>query len=153
MAVSAESVRSFLESASVMGSVSGDKLSRYLSLYERATKTTSQITGMPGGGGSDHEAVLASLADAVDDASRWRALAEHQRGRVQKFLSEVDIKDSFRDLLTRRYCYGEGWEIILANQQWGKQLSRRAMFYNHKKALQACADWVNKTGKWKEEIV
>lgn len=153
MQVTARAVRDFLSSGSMLSEMSKDKLSRFLFLYERATKTTSTITGMPGGGGSDHEAVLASLADATDDVSKWKNLAERQRNLVRDFLSEADIKDSFRDLLMKRYYYGDGWGIILSNLQWGKGVSRRMMFYNHNKALQACADWVNKTGKWRDELL
>ncbi len=153
MAVSAESVRAFLSSGTFINDLSKDKLSRFLFLYEKATKTTSQITGMPGGGGSDHEAVLASLADAVDDVNKWKGLAARQRSLVREFLLEADIKDSYKELLMKRYYYGEGWSIILEQLQSPKSSSRRMMFYDHKKALQAAADWVNKTGKWKEEIV
>ena len=153
MQVTAESVRDFLSSGALIKDLSKDKLSRFLFLYEKATKTTSQITGMPGGGGSDHEAVLASLADAVDDVNKWKDLAARQRSLVREFLSEADIKDSYKELLMKRYYYGEGWSIILEQLQSSKSSSRRMMFYDHKKALQAAADWVNKTGKWKEKIV
>ena len=150
MQVTAESVRDFLSSGALIKDLSKDKLSRFLFLYEKATKTTSQITGMPGGGGSDHEAVLASLADAVDDVNKWKDLAARQRSLVREFLSEADIKESYRELLMKRYYYGEGWSIILEQI---RPLSRRTMFYDHKKALQACANWVNETGKWKEEMI
>lgn len=150
MQVTAESVRDFLSSGALIKDLSKDKLSRFLFLYEKATKTTSQITGMPGGGGSDHEAVLASLADAVDDVNKWKDLAARQRSLVREFLSEADIKESYRELLMKRYYYGEGWSIILEQI---RPMSRRTMFYDHKKALQACANWVNETGKWKEEMI
>ena len=153
MEVSAESVKSFLESASLMGSVSDDLLSRYTSLYERATKSTSVITGMPGGGGSDREAVLAALVDAEDDADRWKAFATNQRELVKKFLQEAEIDDSYRELLFRRYITGVGWDFILVLMNERGSTCRRQMFYNHKRALEACADWVNRTGKYKEAII
>ena len=153
MAVSAESVRDFLSSGALITSLSEEKLSRLLSLYEQATKTTSTLTGMPGGGGADHEAVLAALADAADAVGKWKALVDRQRDLIRRFLSEVEIDDAHRELLTQRYYYGEGWEIILANLQGNKSVSRLTMFYHHNKALQACADWVNKTGKWRDEIL
>ena len=152
MGVSAESVRSFLESASLISSVSEDKRSRYLSLYERATKTTSVLTGMPGGGGSDSGAVLATLADAEDDAKRWELFVKERKDLVQRFLRDAEIDDYYRELLIRRYVIGVGWHFIFLMLRDNKEMSERKMFYDHNKALEACAAWVNKTGKYKEEI-
>ena len=152
MEVSAESVRSFLESASLMGSISKDKLSRYLSLYERATKTTSVITGMPGGGSSDSEAVLAVLADAKDDSTRWDAFVKERRKLIRKFLDDAEIDDYYKELLIRRYVTGVGWHFIYLMLRDSKEMSERKMYYDHNKALEACADWINKTGKYKEVL-
>ena len=152
MAVSAESVKSFLESATLMSNVSEDKLSRYLSLYERATKTTTVLTGMPGGGGSDSGAVLATLADAEDDAKRWEVFVKERKKLVSKFINDADIDDYYKELLIRRYVIGVGWHFIFLMLRDTKEMSERKMYYDHNKALSACADWVNKTGKYKEVI-
>ena len=152
MAVSAESVRSFLESASLMGAVSEDKHSRYLSLYEKATKTTSVLTGMPGGGGSDRGAVLATLADAEDDSKRWETFVKERKKLVSQFLNDAEIDDYYKELLIRRYVTGVGWHFIFLMIRDTKEMSERKMYYDHNKALEACADWVNKTGKYKEVI-
>lgn len=152
MAVSAESVRSFLESTSLINSVSEDKRSRYLSLYDRATKTTSVLTGMPGGGGSDRGAVLANLADAEDDAKRWESFVRERKKLIVQFLNDVDLDDYYRELLIRRYVVGVGWHFIFLMIRDNKEMSERKMYYDHNKALEACAAWVNKTGKYKEVI-
>ena len=152
MAVSAKSVKSFLESASLYNNVSEDKRSRYLSLYERATKTTTVLTGMPGGGGADHGAVLANLADAEDDTKRWDAFVKERRKLIAQFLKDAEIDDYHRDLLIRRYVTGVGWHFIFLMVRDTKEMSERKMYYDHNKALEACADWVNKTGKYKEVI-
>lgn len=152
MAVSAESVRSFLESALLMSNVSEDKRSRYLALYERATKTTSVITGMPGGGGSDHEVVLATLADAEIDSKRWEDFVRERKKLVSQFLDDAEIDDYYRDMLKRRYVTGVGWHFIFLMIRDDKEMSERKMYYDHNRALEACADWVNKTGKYKEVI-
>lgn len=152
MAVSAESVKSFLESASLMGTVSEDKRSRYLSLYEKATKTTSVLTGMPGGGGSDRGAVLATLADAEDDSKRWEVFVKERKKLVAQFLNDAEIDDYYKELLIRRYVTGVGWHFIFLMIRDTKEMSERKMYYDHNKALEACADWVNKTGKYKEVI-
>ena len=152
MAVSAESVRSFLESASLLGSISEDKRSRYLSLYERATKTTSVLTGMPGGGGADRETVLTTLSDAEDDAKRWEVFVKERKKLVRNFLKEADIDDYYRELLIRRYVIGVGWHFIFLLLRDNKEMSERKMYYDHNKALEACANWVNTTGKYVEVI-
>ena len=152
MAISAESVKSFLESASLMENVSADKLSRYLSLYERATKTTSVLTGMPSGGNSDSGAVLANLADAEDDSKRWKTFVKERKKLVQQFLKDAEIDDYYKELLIRRYVIGVGWHFIYLMLRDLKEMSERKMYYDHNKALEACADWVNKTGKYKEVL-
>ena len=148
MAVSAESVRSFLESASLLDSISKDKLSRYLSLYEKATKTTSALTGMPGGGGSDRDAVLATLSDAEEELKRWKVIAEERKELVTQFLRDAEIDDYYRDMLIRRYVTRVGWHFIYLMIRDEKEMSERKMFYDHNRALEACADWVNTTGKY-----
>ena len=152
MAISAESVKSFLESASLLNSVSKDKHSRFLSLWERATKTTSVLTGMPGGGNSDHEAVLATLADAEDDSKRWEAFVKERKKLVTQFIKDAEIDDYYKTLLIHRYVIGIGWHFIYLMFRDTKELSERKMYYDHNKALEACAEWVNNTGKYKEVI-
>lgn len=152
MAVSAESVRSFLESSSLMDSVYEDKHSRYLSLYEKATKSTTTLTGMPGGGGADNNSVLATLADAENDAKRWSAFAKERKKLVSQFINDAEIDDYYKELLIRRYVIGVGWNFIFLMLRDYKDMSERKMYYDHNKALQACADWVNTTGKYKEVI-
>ena len=152
MAISAESIRSFLESASLLNSVSKDKHSRFLSLWERATKTTSVLTGMPGGGNSDHEAVLATLADAEDDSKRWEAFVTERKKLVTQFIKDAEIDDYYKTLLIHRYVIGIGWHFIYLMFRDTKELSERKMYYDHNKALEACAEWVNNTGKYKEVI-
>lgn len=153
MQVTAKHIRDFLTSAELLAKMSIEKRNRYLLLYERATKTTSALTGMPGGGGSDHEAVLASMADAVDDVDKWKGLASYRRELIKKFIEEVGITDYYKELLMMRYYYGNGWDIILGQLQWSQPISKRKLFYDHNRALNACAYWVNKTGGWKEEML
>jgi len=150
--VTARAVRDFLSTPDVLNKLYTEKKNRYFSLQERATKTTSTLTGMPGGGNSDHEAVLASLADAVDEAAKWRELSEDKRELIHRFINEADIDAHYKDILLRRYYLGLGWAIILGELQWDGAVCRRKMFYDHNRALEACAAWVNKTGKFKEEI-
>lgn len=153
MAVSAESVRSFLESASLMNNVSEDKLSRFLSLYERATKTTTVLTGMPGGGGSDREAVLANMADARSDADAWFSLVKDRKKLVNSFLEEVEVDDYYKEMLTQRYILCMPWVTIHYLLRGKKEISESTMYRDHNRALEACAAWVNSTGRYKEEMI
>ena len=153
MQVTPRDIRSFLESAMIFKGMSEERRNKYLYMYERATKTTSQITGLPGGGSSDHEAVLVSLADAVDDVKKWDALTEYRRELVKRFISEADIDEHYRNILHWRYITGASWDVILLLLRGEKEMSERTLYYDHTKALEACAEWVNATGKYYEEIV
>ena len=153
MGVSAEVVRSFLESALLFSSLSEDQRNKYLSLYEAATKTTTAITGMPGGGGSDRDATLANLGDAETSLHRWEEIVREKRKVVKQFLKDAEIDDYYRDILWRRYIMGTSWDMILLLLRDKQELSQRKLYYDHNKALEACATWVNETGKYKEEVL
>jgi hypothetical protein len=152
VAVSAAAVREFLESAKLINGVSADRLSRYLFLYEKATKSTTTLTGMPGGGGSDRGAVLATLADADDDSKRWDAFAKERRKLVKKFINEAEITNLQKAILVWRYVACVEWNMIFDLLRNWRDMSESTMYREHNRALDACADWVNRTGKYVEEI-
>lgn len=133
--------------------MSAEKRNKYLLMYERATKTTSALTGMPGGGGADHTLVLANMADASEEVKKWDALSVYRRELVKKFIEEAEIDAYYKNILHWRYILGTPWDVMLPLLQGDKEMSLRTLYYDHKKALQACADWVNATGKYKEEII
>lgn len=153
MQVTPRNIRQFLESAMIFKGMSAERRNKYLLMYERATKTTSALTGMPGGGNSDHEAVLASMVDVGEDVKKWDALSVYRRELVKKFIDDAEIEDYHKNILHWRYILGTPWEVMLPLLQGDKEMSLRTLYYDHKKALQACADWVNQSGKYKEEIV
>ena len=153
MGVSAESVKSFLESALLFSSLSEDQRNRYLTMYEAATKTTTAITGMPGGGGSDRNMTLANLGDAETSLHKWEGIVEKKRNVIRQFLKDAEIDSYYKDILWRRYIMGASWDVILLVLRDGRELSERKLYYDHNKALEACATWVNETGKYKEEVL
>jgi len=153
LGVSAESVKSFLESALLFSSLSEDQRNKYLSMYEAATKTTTAITGMPGGGGSDRNATLANLGDAETSLHRWEEIVEKKREVIKSFIRDAEIDPYYKDILWRRYIMGTSWDMILLILRDKQELSQRKLFYDHNKALEACAAWVNETGKYKEEVL
>jgi len=151
--VNSEAVRSFLESALIFSSLSEDQRNKYLSMYEAATKTTTAITGMPGGGGSDRNATLANLGDAETSLHKWEEIVERKRNVIRQFLKDAEIDSYYKDILWRRYIMDTSWDMILLILRDKHELSQRKLFYDHNKALEACAAWVNETGKYKEEVL
>ena len=152
MAVSAAAIKDFLESAKLISSVSNDKLSRSLFLYERATKTTTMLTGMPGGGGSDRGAVLATFADAVEDSKQWNVFAKQRRNLIKQFIKDAEISNLHKAILVWRYVLCAEWSLIFSLLRNSRGISESTMYREHNRALEAAADWVNKTGKYREEI-
>lgn len=153
MQITSRNIRQFLESAMLFKGMSAEKRNKYLLMYERATKTTSTLTGMPGAGGADQTAVLANMADANDEAKKWDALSVYRRELVKKFIDEAGIDPYYKNLLHWRYLLGTPWDVMLPLLQGDKDMSRRTLYYDHNKALCACADWVNETGRYREEIL
>ena len=153
MDASAESVKFFLKSLRVYNAISGERLDKALSLYERLTKTTSAPTGMPSGGGADRGSVLASFSDAVTDAGDWIAICEEKYKLVHDFLEQAPLSETQRFILVNRYVFRMSWATIMFEVQSTEKMSLRKLYYEHNRALQACADWVNKTGKFKKEVL
>ena len=135
-------------------SLAAERADRYLSLYERATKTTTQLTGMPSGGGSDRNALLANLADSVEKVSTWVDILKQRQERVKEFLRDVPLNDTRRFILTQRYVLRSGWKPLFFQLQEMEKISERKMYYEHNRALEQCAQWVNTDGAiYKKEIL
>lgn len=133
--------------------MSREKRERYLILYERATKVTSHLTGLPGGGGSDHNDVLANLADAAGSSDRWWGFLQARRELIRSFIEEAPLSDLRRDIFIDRYIYNLGWDpMVYTLRKYGKQ-STASLRSEHEKALDDCASWVNFTGRFREEIL
>ena len=152
MEANSKSIKEFLSGARLYKSLSMEKLDYALSLYERLTKTTTVPTGMPPGGGSDRGDVLSGYVDAVDNANIWAEIAKKHRELRWKFVEEVPLPDIRKRILQLRYVYHQPWSEILFNIQSYEKMEIRKLYYEHNRALKDCADWVNETGKYKEEI-
>lgn len=77
-------------------------------LEAQATRVTASLTGMPGGGGSDRELLLAKLADMRVDCELAKLRAEEKEKEVAAFIDKLDNPMS-RMILKLRYCECLGW--------------------------------------------
>ena len=117
------------------------RIRRKLDLLEvRALNVTSQLTGMPRGGSSDRDAVLASLADVTADYYARLAWAERHELEVLQFIDSLPDQ-MHRVILKLRYVDCRRWAKVLAylNSE-GVSISQAQMFYLHGKALNAARE-------------
>ena len=104
-------------------------------LEARAMSITSQLSGMPRGGGADRDAVLASLADVSRDYYTMLAHAEETELEVLKFIDSLE-ESSHRIILKLRYIDCRRWPRVLSTlNDSGIQMSERKMFMLHGEAL------------------
>lgn len=123
------------------------RIRRKLDLLEaRALNVTSQLTGMPRGGSSDRDAVLASLADATSEYYARLAKVEQHELEVLKFIDSLP-DPNYRIILKLRYVDCRSWSRVLSEMlRFDEMMSRRSMFYLHGKALNAARE------KYKEKF-
>lgn len=105
-------------------------------LESRAMNITSNLTGMPRGGGADRDSVLASLADVSRDYYLRLAKAEQTELDVLRFIDSLSSPDS-RMILKLKYIDCRRWPKILTTlRENGREISERQMFRLHGAALQ-----------------
>lgn len=122
------------------------RIRRKLDLLEaRALNVTSQLTGMPRGGNSDRDAVLASLADATSDYYRRLAEAEQHELEVLSFIDSIPDQMQ-RVILKLRYVDRKRWPAVLSYlQKEGVDIQDRRMFQLHGEALKAARELYKET--------
>jgi hypothetical protein len=147
-----KSVKEFFKGTGIYRNLSMEKLDYAIRLYERLTKTTTVPTGMPGGGGSDRGDVLAGYVDALHNANIWVDLTEKHRELIKQFITDAPLSDTRKFILMERYIHHTRWSRILYLVQSYEKMEIRKLYYEHNRALKDCADWVNQTGKYREEI-
>ena len=147
-------MKSFLTSPDLYLSVLEDKEASFRTLEEQATKTTTRISGMPSGGGEDRNELLASLSDAKCEYYKWLHLWHDHVNLVRNFASEVVIPVLRRTIIWQRYVKHLSWSEVfgvitaLLAEEGKEPISERQMYYEHLKALEDCADWINLSGKY-----
>lgn len=104
-------------------------------LEARAMSITSQLSGMPRGGGADRDAVLASLADVSRDYYQRLLKAETTELEVLNFIDSLS-EANHRMILKLRYIDCKRWPRVLsALQAAGVDIEERHMFRLHGEAL------------------
>ena len=112
--------RAFLESYRELRSEAARLRQKHRRLQDQATRVTTQISGMPHGGGADREKLLAALADADGEAVRKMTEAVERQQEIEAFIDRVPTPIS-RVILRHRYAEAMGWrevERALAKSQW-----------------------------------
>lgn len=120
-------------------------------MYARATKVTSRITGMPGGGGSDSELLLAQLADARDTFDRLVFAEIAAREFVMKLIHRSGLPRRQRRMLYYRYIKGYTWAYVWWILNTPEiVMSQRTMYREHLRAIDTVAEYYKK-GNFDEE--
>lgn len=128
-------VRAFLNSVRESRMDAKRLQSKLSQLEARATSITSQLSGMPRGGGADRDAVLASLADVSCEYYAMLAHAEETELEVLKFIESLS-KTNYRMILKLRYIECKRWPRVLADlKSAGLDIEERRMFVLHGEAL------------------
>ena len=98
-------------------------------LEELACNTTSQLTGMPRGGGADHSPMATAICEKLDLEREIVELTE-ERNRLIAKLDLIGDEDLER-LLILRYVRGLKWEQIMSKMGYSETQIHRL----HRKAL------------------
>lgn len=104
-----------------------------LRLEAQATKTTTRLTGMPGGGGADKDQLLARLADARTAWGRYHQLMVEAADFVRDLVLASPLTDQQKEMLVYRYIDGETWANV--NHRLGSPMSDRNLYRLHNSTL------------------
>ena len=98
----------------------------------------------PGGGGGDHEQLLAALADADAETAAALRKAEQQALQIRSFINRIPNSTS-RAILRTRYLTMLSWaEVRRTLARSGMNYSKDHLYKLHKKALvEAEEKWIN----------
>jgi len=133
-------VREYLRSVYGLKLEAARLTDRVRELTARCEKTTTVLTGMPRGNGSDPEKLLALLADERADLDAKQLAAEIRSREVETFIGRL-TDPLHREILCRRYIECRRWPEILAKlRAQGNYFEERHMFRLHGQALNAARD-------------
>ena len=103
--------RAWLESYRELRTEAHRLRQRHMKLVTEATRITTRLSGMPRGGGGDHEKLLAALADSDDEAVRKYLDAEERMREIEGFIDSLPSQNS-RIILRLRYVELYSWREI-----------------------------------------
>lgn len=100
--------RAWLESYRELRTEANRLWQRHLRLAAQATRTTTQLSLVPGGGGSDRERMLAMLADSDEEAMSKHKEAVERMHEIEQFIDSLPTRES-RIILRHRYIELLSW--------------------------------------------
>ena len=131
-----ETCREWLESYREIHAEVRRLRAKHLSLLEQAESITAKLSPTPGGGGGDHEQLLAALADADAETAAALRKAEQQALQIRSFIARIPDSTS-RAVLRTRYLTMLSWtEIRRELARSGMDYSKDHLYKLHKKALE-----------------
>jgi len=152
MPVTAKCVKEYLMSVAEYQCVAASCMNRIEDLQTSITKITSQLTGMPHGGGSDSAEKLTRYISDMDEAKKdwekWSNATHHRRHRVEYFIKDMPLEDSQKSVLIKRYCLNYSWVELKCSTGF----SESKLFGMHREALETCANYINETGNYYDEV-
>lgn len=133
-----DELRLFLDGARDAHLKCADIRERAIGLESAANRITSNLNGMPRGGGSDRDQLLAALADAHERLLLDMADEEQRKIDIADFIDRVPTSAAGRAVLRRRYLHYESWRGV---RRWlaAHQMSYtdQGVYYIHREALKA----------------
>lgn len=140
MMTNKEKARQFLESAIEAKTEIQRFKSRVAELESRCEKVTPGMSGMPGGGGSDAQAMWSLLADErakLLESIKQELKAYHS---VEAFINEIPDR-YHRAILRLRYLSSMGWVgVQMKLYESGVFYSERHIYRLHDEALDSAAE-------------
>lgn len=103
--------RVWLESYRELRTEANRLFRRHQQLASQATRTTTQLTAVPGGGNGDKERLLAALADADEEALSKHAESLRRMREIETFIDSLPSQNS-RIILRHRYIELLRWTQI-----------------------------------------
>ena len=147
MSESVEIVRDLLESLHIIWSESTNVREYLARLEAAATKTTTHLTGMPGGGQKDSEALLAKLADA---RNQWADIVMRYvvaTSVVTDFINGSPLSDREKNIMLGRYVENRTWPRVLKLVNKTEPIiTERTMYRMHNKAFDKLVEYYDKGG-------
>lgn len=139
-----ETCREWLESYRELHAEVRRLRAKHRSLLEQAESITAKLSPTPGGGGGDHEQLLAALADADAETAAALRKAEQRAREIERFIRSLPT-DTSRIILRARYLSQQDWQTVRRTlARSGLRYSKDHLYKLHRKALEeAEAEWIN----------
>lgn len=139
--------RAWLESYRELRTEANRLWQRHLRLAAQATRTTTQLSLVPGGGGSDREQLLASMADADAEAVAKHMEAADRMREIEGFIDSLPSQNS-RIILRYKYVEMLHWpELKRALEKSGIYYDERHIYRLHGLALNEAREAWNRRGE------